>query len=322
MKQKLVLLIALALALFQGLAAQDGYLRDSQVNPTNQAFRTYVGQEVTETVNLSFTEVLIPINPDPDPDDPVVRSSEDGETDSSGMLRASLVNDNYSISIEGSNNQMFSADMIWAALSSTTNKVTVKMSVTYTPTEGGIHKPTLYVIDKSGNRRASVRLYGEAMILMGDADSDGKVSIADVTSIIDYILNDDDTDFNADAADIDYDGTVSIADASDLLDIILDVSQSKFCTFVIIEKTDGNIYEYMIDENSKVKILEISDAKWLNLEIEGISYIFPINSLEQWRYEQREVTLDNSSLKLPTDKESEDESMTKANSLTLKTEQP
>lgn len=58
-----------------------------------------------------------------------------------------------------------------------------------------------------------------AEILLGDVDSDGKVGIADVTALIDYILGGG--DINATAADVDQDGNIGIADVTALIDIIL-----------------------------------------------------------------------------------------------------
>lgn len=313
MRQKLVFFIALALALTQGLAAQS--------NPTTKAFRTFAGQEVMETVNLTFTDVVLP-NPDPDPDDPVVRSTEVG--DISGTINASLGTYGCTVTIDGANSEMFSADITRVLLYAGTNEQTVKVtvSITYIPTEGGIHKATLSLFDNRGTTRATLRLYGEAMVLNGDADGNGIITIADVSELIDYILNGDETNINLNAADVDGNGMISVADVSELIDILTGAPASTPCTFLIITKTDGNTYEYMIDENSKVKILDMSDNKWLSVEIEGIGYIFPLNTLEQWRYEEREVNLHNTSLMLQLDNESEGDSMTKADSLTLKTDMP
>ena len=55
----------------------------------------------------------------------------------------------------------------------------------------------------------------------GDVDMDGKVGIADVTALIDYILSKDATGISLDAADVDLDGVISIADVTSLIDFIL-----------------------------------------------------------------------------------------------------
>ena len=55
----------------------------------------------------------------------------------------------------------------------------------------------------------------------GDVDGDGKVSIADVTAIIEYLLTLDDNGINPTNADVDNDGHISIADLTELIDILL-----------------------------------------------------------------------------------------------------
>jgi len=57
--------------------------------------------------------------------------------------------------------------------------------------------------------------------LRGDTDMDGIVGIADVTTLIDYILSKDAADIDMIAADCDEDGQVGIADATALIDYIL-----------------------------------------------------------------------------------------------------
>ena len=58
-------------------------------------------------------------------------------------------------------------------------------------------------------------------ILPGDVNSDGSIDIADVTSLIDYILTASIDDFNELNADVDQDGHISIADVTILIDMIL-----------------------------------------------------------------------------------------------------
>ncbi len=55
----------------------------------------------------------------------------------------------------------------------------------------------------------------------GDVDSDGTVGIADVTTLIDYILNGEAQGVDVNAADCDMDGVVGIADVTSLIDYIL-----------------------------------------------------------------------------------------------------
>ena len=58
-------------------------------------------------------------------------------------------------------------------------------------------------------------------LLLGDVNIDGKVTIGDVTDLIDYILSGDVTPFSRDNADVDIDGKISIGDVTTLIDMIL-----------------------------------------------------------------------------------------------------
>jgi formylglycine-generating enzyme required for sulfatase activity len=55
----------------------------------------------------------------------------------------------------------------------------------------------------------------------GDVNCDGFVNIADVTSVIDYLLGDGNALTNADNADTNRDGTINIADVTELIDYLL-----------------------------------------------------------------------------------------------------
>ena len=64
---------------------------------------------------------------------------------------------------------------------------------------------------------AQVAAYTE----LGDANCDGVVNIADVSSLIDYLLGDRSQTFNPSNADTDRSGVVNIADVSSLIDYLL-----------------------------------------------------------------------------------------------------
>lgn len=61
----------------------------------------------------------------------------------------------------------------------------------------------------------------DGSFLPGDTDGDGKVSIADVVAIIDYLLGNTEGEFYEDAADVNGNGSINIADAVELIDILL-----------------------------------------------------------------------------------------------------
>ena len=56
---------------------------------------------------------------------------------------------------------------------------------------------------------------------LGDVNGDGKLSIKDVTDLIDYLLTDNSEDINLDVADINGDGRIAIKDVTDLISLLL-----------------------------------------------------------------------------------------------------
>ena len=63
-------------------------------------------------------------------------------------------------------------------------------------------------------------------ILLGDVNNDGVVNIADVTSLIDYLLGSG-NDINLKNADVNQDGTINIADVTALIDLLLGGNATK-----------------------------------------------------------------------------------------------
>ena len=58
-------------------------------------------------------------------------------------------------------------------------------------------------------------------VLKGDVDSDGTIGIADVVTLIDYLLSGDAVVIDMDAADVDNDGNISVADVTAIIDMLL-----------------------------------------------------------------------------------------------------
>ena len=58
-------------------------------------------------------------------------------------------------------------------------------------------------------------------VILGDVDNDGNVTIADVTALIDYLLYNDASLINLEAADMDEDGRITIGDVTALIDYLL-----------------------------------------------------------------------------------------------------
>ena len=62
---------------------------------------------------------------------------------------------------------------------------------------------------------------GEPVVNLGDVNSDGSININDVTALIDYMLNGDDSSINLDNADCNQDGSININDVTALIDFML-----------------------------------------------------------------------------------------------------
>ena len=67
----------------------------------------------------------------------------------------------------------------------------------------------------------AIPLEAGATSLKGDADGNGRVSIADVTVLIDYLLTGDATTVNLENAEVSGDGSVTINDVTKLIDYLL-----------------------------------------------------------------------------------------------------
>ncbi len=55
----------------------------------------------------------------------------------------------------------------------------------------------------------------------GDVNGDGKINIADVTALINFLLSQDPSGIDVDAADCNVDGTVNISDVTELISYLL-----------------------------------------------------------------------------------------------------
>lgn len=270
MKQKLVLFIALALTLAQGAAA------------ATASFTTHVGWMVDSTLTFTF-------NPNA-----VVRTPNLGEDLSlQGLEVISTLG--YSVTVEGADMQMFSASILSASVSMTTGYITMSVKVIYSPTVEGAHQAALKVKNQSDETKHTIYLVGEAtpepvvVPVAGDVDGDGRVTIADVTVLIDYLLTGDSNSINPETADVDGDGKITVADITALIDIILGVPQSRLCTFLIVTMTDGTAQEYMIDEYSTVNIAKPD----LLIQTGGQTQTFDLEQIAHLSYEERMVTFSN-----------------------------
>jgi len=274
MKQKILFLIALVLALSQGAAASE------VIDLFAENFSAYVGQQETRSITLSFKGET-PIDPDPDP--PVVDR---------------LTSGGYTVCITGDSPDMFSANITSISYTSIINgNMEATVEVTYSPTVVGTHTDTVKLLNSSGRILAYKKLKGKATYQKGDADGDGVVTVADVSTLIDYILNGDSTNIIMECADVDGDGNITVADISALIDSILGVPNMKLCTYIIVSKTDGTSRSFMIDQNTKVYIankkLSIAGITRNNPFHPTVTYSFPLDELSQIRYTERMVEVND-----------------------------
>lgn len=125
----------------------------------------------------------------------------------------------------------------------------------------------------------------ESMLIRGDVDGNGQITIADVSEIINVILEGHDNMH----ADINEDGQVTIADLSELIDIILCGPDLRLCTYLLVSLENGNTNEYLADGNTKVNIVKPN----LVIEADGQVITYLLSEVKQLRYENRVVSFDD-----------------------------
>ncbi len=82
----------------------------------------------------------------------------------------------------------------------------------------GKYNLTLYL---SGGKLIVEKWTEEPTTVRGDVDMDGEISIADVTALVDYLLNGDATGISPANADTDQDNKLGISDVTELVDYLL-----------------------------------------------------------------------------------------------------
>ena len=149
MKKKFFLFVSLVLLAVQGWA--------TEVNPTSLQFSTDVGQTATQTIRIEFDDAE-----QSDPNTPVVMSPSYGNP----LQSIGQVSGDYSVSILGTDSQMFSSEITLQSF--TSNACNVKVS--YNPTAEGTHQATLKVHCNSAGvvSPVSVNLTGVATTTSDD----------------------------------------------------------------------------------------------------------------------------------------------------------
>lgn len=85
---------------------------------------------------------------------------------------------------------------------------------------------THYTVDgvTTSSNIVYLEVYPKPVSMLGDVNNDGEVSIADVTTLIDYLLGVEGESFNKFNADVNGDNKITIADVTTLIDMILNRS--------------------------------------------------------------------------------------------------
>ena len=274
MKSRLLFLIILVLTFVRGQGSEIGS-NASFTSQSTEQFSAFVGQTVNRSIEIQFKSGDIIPNPDP-PDVPMITSVSSNQS-----IEAELIDLSYMVSVEGEDSAMFTAKVI--KKSATSNACTVR--ITYMPTSVGTHQAKLTVTCTKLNVLASpvtVDLIGNANILQGDVNGDGKVDISDVTNLIDVILNGGESP----GGDVNGDGRVDISDVTRLIDLILNSSSPMAYTTILVSTTDGLTVEYLIDEHSKLRI----EKPDLIIETDGMILNYSLENMSQLRYGQRQVS--------------------------------
>lgn len=146
MKQKFFLLLALILAIAQGWAATNS---DGLTMTQRELFSALVGKTDSKVITVNFETD----GNNPDPNQPVIMSN--------GVSQQSIVNNFYSISIDGTDSDVFTAVITNASLNS------CSVCVTYSPPSVGSHSATLKVQNLVGINVSPVyiQLIGEASVV-------------------------------------------------------------------------------------------------------------------------------------------------------------
>lgn len=110
-----------------------------------------------------------------------------------------------------------------------------------------------YTYDELGNRTSKTVTTSSpgGGSLRGDVDGDGRVTITDVTVLIDYLLSGNTSGISLENADCDQDGRVTITDVTTLIDYLLKGDDRSLIFSKTLNGTEYKLYKRIINENDK-----------------------------------------------------------------------
>ena len=177
MSYGLLFILALLVSAIQIQAADNQTKENRFYDRSTEQFVAVVGQFASRTGYIHFADAELP----PDPNTPVDRGFIDPgidlDFDGGGI---------YSVSIDGDDSEMFIANI--TMMSASENGCTVH--ITYHPTSIGTHHARLVAYcSNAGSPYTYVNLCGQGVAKPGDVDGDGRISISDISTLIDMLLN-------------------------------------------------------------------------------------------------------------------------------------
>ena len=215
----------------------------------------------TAGARLNIDDIAITSNPAA-PVEPTLAITSPGEISAvqggaSSIATASVVaeNNTQAITLKVDGNFQVSLDKVnWASQiemdpSGENYYVRLKSTATIGAYEG--------VLTASiGNKAVYADVEGVVTPRRGDVNCDGRVSIDDVTTLIDYLLGSSPSVFDASAADVDASGTISIDDVTSLIDILLNGASMMAAQWDAMP-TDGGIYLENLDGTEVIEIYDM-----------------------------------------------------------------
>lgn len=181
---------------------------------------TISSTEVSTTVNLTASKIPMPtisISPLS-----AMAAEENGEsTIVSSTVSADNNSENITLSVEGNfelslNRQNWSTSL---TLDPTGETFYIRLANTGTAgTYYGSISAETSIVSAYADVQGTVN---EKAVLIGDVNMDGFVTIADVTTLIDYLLGSEVNKFDSNAADVNGDTQITIADVTALIDYLL-----------------------------------------------------------------------------------------------------
>ena len=110
----------------------------------------------------------------------------------------------------------------------TNDKIVTGWEIVRTPPRGRAETTTYvgdtytFTMDDSSYKSLKINaIMGDKPQITGDVNHDGKVDVADVTTLVDYILGNTPQGFNASNCDVNNDTKIDVSDVTSLVDIIL-----------------------------------------------------------------------------------------------------